>query len=323
MNVKQMRLVAILAILIIIGAINASGFAPRPTGEMTIMSHRGVHQPFSTEGLNNDTCTASRIETPTHDYIENTLTSMQAAFDFGATMIELDVHPTTDGDFAVFHDWTLECRTEASGKVREKTKAQLKALDLGYGYTFDNGQTFPFRGKYIGAMPMLDEALSAFPNHRFLINIKSRSKVEGRLMADYLLGRNVDADRVVLYGHEGPINAFNETYPEVIVFSKQSAKACFIKYSLLGWTSHVPRECRNSWVLVPENFRWAIWGWPNRFQKRMQSVGSEAVLVGPQNRGRANPAIDSPEQLDSIPENFSGTVWTNRVEIIGPLLNQD
>ena len=33
-------------------------------------------------------------------------------------MIEIDVHPTTDGQFAVFHDWTLDCRTNGAGVTR-------------------------------------------------------------------------------------------------------------------------------------------------------------------------------------------------------------
>ena len=37
---------------------------------------------------------------------------MRAAFAAGADIVELDIHPTTDGQFAVFHDWTLDCRTE-------------------------------------------------------------------------------------------------------------------------------------------------------------------------------------------------------------------
>lgn len=79
----------------------------RPSGALTLLAHRGVHQDFPREGLTNDTCTASRIYAPTHGYIENTLPSIEAAFAAGADMVEVDIHPTTDGEFAVFHDWTL------------------------------------------------------------------------------------------------------------------------------------------------------------------------------------------------------------------------
>ncbi|MEY9094304.1 glycerophosphoryl diester phosphodiesterase [Paenibacillus sp. RC84] len=60
---------------------------------------------------------------------------MEAAFQAGADSMELDIKPTKDGQFAVFHDWTLDCRTPASGKTSDYTMAQLKELDIGYGYS--------------------------------------------------------------------------------------------------------------------------------------------------------------------------------------------
>ena len=43
---------------------------------------------------------------------------MRAAFDSGADVVELDVHLTPDGKFAVFHDWTLDCRTDGIRRHR-------------------------------------------------------------------------------------------------------------------------------------------------------------------------------------------------------------
>ena len=108
-----------------------------------------------------------------HRFLENTLAAFSAAFAAGADIVEFDVHPTTDGAFVVFHDWTLDCRTDGHGGTREHSLAELKALDVGYGYTADGGKTFPFRGAGVGLMPTLDEVLAAFPGRRFLINVKS------------------------------------------------------------------------------------------------------------------------------------------------------
>ena len=110
---------------------------------MRLIAHRGVHQTFHRENLENDTCTAERIYPPEHDYLENTLRSMEAAFAAGADIVELDVHPTTDGHFAVIHDWTVDCRTEGTGETRSHDLAYLKTLDIGYGYTADGGATYP------------------------------------------------------------------------------------------------------------------------------------------------------------------------------------
>lgn len=45
---------------------------------------------------------------------------MQAAFDHGADVVEFDVHRTADDRFAVFHDWTIDCRTEYDGESFSK-----------------------------------------------------------------------------------------------------------------------------------------------------------------------------------------------------------
>lgn len=80
---------------------NTSLLGARPeAGNIKLLSHRGVHQTFSPEDLENDTCTASRILPPAHEFIENTLPSMQAAFQYGAAVVELDIHLTPDGKFA-------------------------------------------------------------------------------------------------------------------------------------------------------------------------------------------------------------------------------
>lgn len=320
---KRFRVLFIFAIAIVcIVLYNASFLAPLPDGSLTIMSHRGVHQTFKTKGIGNDTCTAKVILPPKHNFLENTLPSMAEAISHGADMIELDIHPTSDGEFVVFHDWTLQCRTNGRGKTRDHKLAELKALDIGYGYSGDGGQTYPFRGQFIGAMPTLGEVLIAFPDIQFLINMKSRSSQEAQLLLEYLTARQVSPKRVVIYGHEKPISKIKTLTSDFTVFSKQSAKACFIHYGLLGWTGYLPKACRSTWVIVPENFRWAVWGWPNRFQSRLDKVGSEAVLTGPQTRSRSNPAIDSTEQLAHIPKNFAGTIWTNRIELIGPELTK-
>lgn len=306
--------------LVAIYAFNASWLAGAPDGEISLLAHRGVHQTFSPEGLKNDSCTAAIIDKPSHTYIENTLPSMQAALDAGATIIELDVHITTDGEFAVFHDWTLDCRTNGQGRVRDYSLVELKALDIGYGYTSDGGESFPFRGKFKGAMPSLNQVLDAFPKILFNINIKSRSAKEAQALADYLEQRSgSDWNRVIFNGHNTPLNVIKEYQPDVITFSKQSAKDCAKGYMITGWFGKLPESCHNTLIPVPSNYRRLIWGWPHRFEKRLQAVGSRSMLIGPL-EGRATQGIDRLDQLSLIPEDYRGIVYTNKIEVIGPEL---
>lgn len=190
------RTISLVAILVAAGGIwlnNTSLLSSRPAGTPSVLAHRGLAQDFDRTNLGSETCTAARMLTPRHSFLENTIPSMEAAFALGADALELDVHPTTDGKFAVFHDWTLDCRTDGKGETRSHAMSELKTLDIGYGYTADGGKTFPFRGKGVGMMPSLDEVLQRFPNRRFNINVKSNDPKEGEMLA--ALARHIDAGR--------------------------------------------------------------------------------------------------------------------------------
>jgi glycerophosphoryl diester phosphodiesterase len=78
-------------------------------------------------------CTAKIIDPPTHHFLENTIPTVWKAFKYGADIIEFDIHPTTDNQLAVFHDWGIGCRTNSKGITREQSMKYLKTLDIGYG----------------------------------------------------------------------------------------------------------------------------------------------------------------------------------------------
>lgn len=64
---------------------------------------------------------------------ENTLASFALAAELGCRMVEFDVRLSRDGVPVVFHDDTLERRTDGSGAVAAHTLAELKRLDAGRG----------------------------------------------------------------------------------------------------------------------------------------------------------------------------------------------
>lgn len=65
---------------------------------------------------------------------ENTLASIQAAADCGATWVELDVKLTQDNIPIIFHDDTLERTTNGYGKVADIDYDALSTLDSGAWY---------------------------------------------------------------------------------------------------------------------------------------------------------------------------------------------
>jgi glycerophosphoryl diester phosphodiesterase len=317
----------LLGLAVIVAAVyvwNASWRVAPPEGKVELIAHRGVHQTFDRTDLKNDTCTAERIGQPTHHYLENTLPSMQAAFASGADIVELDVHPTTDGQFAVLHDWTVDCRTEGSGETRSHDMASLKLLDIGYGYTADGGATYPFRGEGVGLMPELKEVFTALPDQRFLVNFKSNEAREGDMLAE-LLTSNPQWRPAVwgAYGGDPPTYRAAELIGDLAVWSRKGLVDCLLQYEGLGWTGFVPDACRNTKVMVPINVAPFVWGWPNLFIERLKQAGSEVILLGPYSSGDPGTAgIDTPELLAQVPDDFIGYLWTNKIETIGPLADQ-
>ena len=59
------------------------------------------------------------------DEPENTLRAFQLAIEQGAQMIELDLHTTRDGHVVVIHDFTLDHTTNLTGRVGERTLAEI------------------------------------------------------------------------------------------------------------------------------------------------------------------------------------------------------
>lgn len=310
----------LLAFVAAIYILNASWLAPAPSGKPVLLAHRGVHQTFRTDNLTADSCTAAMIYPPTHGLIENTLPSMRAAFAAGATFVEFDVHPTTDGHFAVFQDWTLDCRTDGKGVTRQHSLAELKRFDIGYGYTADGGKTFPFRGKGIGAMPTLDEVLAAFPGRGFFIHMKSRDTAEGEKLAARLERLTPEARaKLVVYGNSVPVEAVKRRLPDLHVGASGALKECLLRYIATGWFGHVPAACRSRVMLVPANIAPCLWGWPHRFMARMKAADTMVFVLGDYSGGDFSTGIDTSEDLNRLPARFDGGIWTNRIEVIGPL----
>ena len=307
--------VVILALTIV----NASWLASPPPGGVKLIAHRGVHQLFDHRGLTNDGCTANRIELPVHDFLENTTRSMQAAARIGADMVQMDVVATKDGRIAIFHDWNVDCRTEGTGETRSKTLAELQALDIGHDYTADGGRTFPFRGRRIDRIPSLEEALSALPNTSIRFNFKSRSGREAELLATALKAayRDVEARHDSFSGVPRQVARIRRHFPAAWAWSPEGAKACTKDYAMYGWTSIVPESCRNGTILIPLNYQWAFWGWPNRLQQRMASVGARVIVVGPYG-GESGTGLTLPEQLGKVPSSFKGYVWVDDIWTVGP-----
>jgi glycerophosphoryl diester phosphodiesterase len=110
---------------------------------------------------------------------ENTLLAFAKAAAVGAVYVETDVHLSSDGVAVVSHDPSLARVAGRKIDVAQLTMAELRRIDLGHGQGFAS----------------LEEALDAFPELRFNIDVKIERAVEATVAA---LERTRSASRVLL-----------------------------------------------------------------------------------------------------------------------------
>jgi glycerophosphoryl diester phosphodiesterase len=142
------------------------------------------------------------------------LYAFERALSLGVDILDTDVRITKDGALVLIHDRTVDRTTNGSGSVKDFTLSQLKALDAGYGWTADNGVTFPLRGKGI-RIPALEEVFVAFPDARVTMEIKASDPalVQSlcRLIQEYKKTEQV----LVVSARAETIEAFRQACPEV------------------------------------------------------------------------------------------------------------
>ena len=322
MKKRKVALIAAAAVAVTLSLINASWIAPKPSGKLILIAHRGVAQQFSREGLGRQDCTARRIRPPEHPFIENTIPSISRAFFLGADAVEIDVQQTKDGRMVAFHDALLECRTDGKGPVRDHTLAELKRLDVGYGYTADGGRTFPLRGR-IGGIPTVEEVLQAVPRQQLIFHFKSADPADADALAAAFARAGPALDgRYAFYGDDAAIARIRRHAPEAWTWTSRSVKACGAAYFKWGWSGFTPAACEGATIMVPLNYGWAAWGWPNRFLARMADRQARTVLIGDLGNFAAPVGIERTEQLARVPRDYRGYLWVEEIYKVGPALRR-
>ena len=314
-----------------------------------ILSHRGVHQTFDGAGLDNPTgCSAIRIHEPQHQFLENTIPSIGAAFELGADIVEVDIRGTKDNQIVVFHDSILDCRTDGRGYVRDRNLEYIQSLDVGYGYTADAGKTYPFRGRgmgqesrcrvaqgcaraaigqetrcrvaqgcaraAVGQIKTLMEVIEAFPDQQILIDYKDGGNQTAMNLGALL--SKLPAQRqelITLYALPKVFQTVQQRAPGIRRFNhKSELKKCMAHYMLYGWLGLFPESCANRTLGLPVKFAWLLWGYPKVFLRRLHDHGSVFYLAG----------VDTEETyLAAVSAGVDGVI-TERIEIIGPIAKQ-
>ena len=116
---------------------------------------------------------------------ENTMVAFSGAVSLGFRHLETDLRLTSDGVLVCHHDPTVARTTDGSGPVAAFTFAQLSALDAGYRHVGPDGPTF--RGSGV-RVPALEEAVLAFPDVSFVVDLKTDHLIEPLLRMIESLG---------------------------------------------------------------------------------------------------------------------------------------
>ena len=187
----------------------------------------------------------------------NTMTAFANAVALGVDVLETDVHATADGELVMMHDDTVDRTTDGSGTLREMTLAEVQALDAGYYWTDDDGQSYPYRGQGL-RVPTLRDLLTAFPQMRFNVEIKEQEPPVAEPLCDLIRELGMAEQMLVASFNEAAIVAFRQACREVATSMVQAEIIPFFALSKLwlGATYQPQVEA----IQVPE-FRGGIVPW--------------------------------------------------------------
>ena len=112
-------LLAVVAAVLLLGGIYLFGYEPPYRGKLVARPARTLvfaHRGFGDLGP------------------DNSLYAVQHALEAGMDGVDVDGQLTRDSALVIFHDLSVDRLTAGTGRVREKTRAEMLALDLGPKY---------------------------------------------------------------------------------------------------------------------------------------------------------------------------------------------
>ena len=171
---------------------------------------------------------------------QNTLAAFRKAAEVGADGVELDVHLSRDGAVVVMHDFVVDRTTDGTGRVAQKTLAELKALDAGGKFSPE------FAGERIPTLSKVFDVLEG----KLLVNVELKAPDRSRdtsLVAPVLeVVRKHGMDRRVLFSsfNSHVLHAMKQLAPDIpigLLYAPDSPM-----YARRAWLDPFePHEARN------------------------------------------------------------------------------
>ncbi|MFC0271873.1 glycerophosphodiester phosphodiesterase family protein [Metabacillus herbersteinensis] len=137
---------------------------------------------------------------------ENTMASYRLAYDLGADMIETDLKITKDGHIVIMHDDTVNRTTDGTGRVRDLTLDEIRALDAGIKFGPE------FKGEKV---PTFKEFLQDFKGKEIVLLVELKDTGIEEQVIKEIEEENM-VDQVVLQSFNlGSMTKMNKLKPEI------------------------------------------------------------------------------------------------------------
>lgn len=188
--------------------------ADRPAGSLPgdlrwmVIAHRGEHR----------------------SHPENTLEAIEGAIRAGADLVEMDVRRSSDGQYLLMHDATVDRMTDGKGRVSEKTWAELSSLKVA-----DKARTNAVPSR----IPRLEQALDAC---RGRIQVYLDFKAGDPAEVVKILKQAGMESRVWVYDHPGGAARWRKVLPSVRMILSPPAEACRDEEALRQFVSQYRPE---------------------------------------------------------------------------------
>jgi len=193
----------------------------------------------------------------------DTLYAYEHAAELGVDVLEMDLHITSDGVLVINHDETVDRTTDGTGEIEKMTLAEIKALDAGYDWSSDDGETFPYRGMGI-TIPTLEEIFQTFPDYHMTIEIKTTERSMATPFCEMIRAYNMQDKVLVASFHDERMEEFREVCPEVATSSARQETTVFVLlskaflgrlYSPAFYALQVPEESSGITVMTAQFVR--------------------------------------------------------------------
>lgn len=167
----------------------------------------------------------------------NTLAALQQAMADGADVLEVDTQLTSDGVLVLLHDDTVDRTTDGTGRVAELPLAQVQALNAAFGYEGEPADRF---AEDAITVPTLAESFAAFPDMRWIVEIKPDTEEAARVMCETIRETGMQTRALVGSFHDSAMAHFRAVCPEVATGMASDEALSFYIMARLGLAKFHP-----------------------------------------------------------------------------------